>query len=139
MKASFISTILLFGLCVYPTEEVDVKIKRQTTTYMFGSSFYESIDIFDSIGNTIEDRQQFCTKLNGICGINRDCSSCRCTRSDIFVSYSLGCSNEFYFKGMLLGFNWKLVLQLVFKIDGIIKINYSSCYKNKYVTTRTNK
>ena len=99
MRTWIFTFIFQLVLCVYLTEEVKVKFKRERGSYINGINFYSSTDHFDSIGSTQNYRLQFCIKLNGICEGNT-CNQCRCMKQDsTFISYSLGCRND-YFKGI---------------------------------------
>ena len=98
--------LLLLILCTIDQSSAQtlVKFQRGQGPRAGESSFYEGTDQFENIvgkfSGSSHHKTEFCKSLNGVC-FGHDCKMCYCRKNVPFISYNIGCRND-YFSGCLL-------------------------------------
>ena len=98
--------ILMLALCIIKQSPAKtlVTFQRGQGSQIGGSSFYQAFDQFENIIGKISSnshlKRNFCEDLNAIC-FGADCKTCYCRDNVPFISYNIGCRND-YFNGKYL-------------------------------------
>ena len=114
-----IFSILVLELCF--TKQLSAKIRvtfeRRQGLQIGGTSFYEASDQFENIigknSSNTHHKTKYCNDLDAIC-YDRDCQICSCRDNVPFLSYNIGCRND-YFNGKCLWIQtqWDVIWTLI--------------------------